>query len=103
MQEKERYLSFKGEYQQSAEVGREAIKKLPKDRDVVVYLGYDLLNLQQYDELLQLTAQYETSFPRSPTFRCWPAMRTNMLDNRIRRKRTSARLWNGIPTSSPHT
>ena len=66
MREKERYLSFKGEYQQSAEVGREAIKKLPADRDVVVYLGYDLLYLQQYDDLLQLTSHYDALLPKEP-------------------------------------
>src|ERR1700686_5478122 len=66
MREKERYLSFKGDYQQSAEIGRQAIKELPRDRDVVVYLGYDLLNLQQYDELLQLTSQYDEVLPKEP-------------------------------------
>jgi len=66
MREKERYLSFKGDSRQSAEVGREAIKKLPTDRDVIVYLGYDLLNLQQYDELLQLTEQYDNVLPKEP-------------------------------------
>ena len=66
MREKERYLSFKGDYRQSAEVGREAIKKLPNDRDVVVYLGYDLLYLQQYDDLLQLTLQYRDVLPKEP-------------------------------------
>jgi len=66
MREKERYLSFKGEYQQSAVIGREAIKELPTDRDVVVYLGYDLLYLQQYDDLLQLTAKYDDVLPKEP-------------------------------------
>jgi tetratricopeptide (TPR) repeat protein len=66
MREKERFLSFKGEYQKSADVGREAIKKLPTDRDVVVYLAYDLLYLERYDELLQLTSQYETVLPKEP-------------------------------------
>ncbi len=66
MREKERYLRFMGEYQQSAEVGREAIKKLPSDRDVVVYLGYDLLYLQQYDDLLQLTSRYDAVLPKEP-------------------------------------
>jgi len=47
LREKERYLSFKGQYQESAEVGGEAIKVLPRDRDVVVYLGYDLLHLEK--------------------------------------------------------
>lgn len=66
LREKERYLSFRGEYQESAVVGHEAIKALPNDRDVVVYLGYDLLNLEKYDELLQLTSQYHDVFPKEP-------------------------------------
>ena len=66
MREKERFLSFKGEYQKSADVGREAIKKLPADRDVVVYLAYDLLYLERYDELLQLTSQYDAVLPKEP-------------------------------------
>ena len=63
MREKERYLRLIGDYQQSAKVGEEAIKKLPQDRDVVVYLGYDLLHLERYDDLLRLTAQYDGLFP----------------------------------------
>jgi Flp pilus assembly protein TadD len=66
LREKERYLSFKGEYQESAEVGREAIQVLPRDRDVVVYLGYDLLHLGEYDELLNLTSKYLSVFPKEP-------------------------------------
>jgi tetratricopeptide (TPR) repeat protein len=66
LREKERLLSFKGEYQASAEVGREAIKVLPRDRDVVVYLGYDLLHLERYDELLSLTSEYLNIFPKEP-------------------------------------
>jgi len=66
LREKERYLSFKGEYQESADVGREAIKVLPQDRDVVVYLGYDLLHLEKYDELLDLTSKYLNVFPKEP-------------------------------------
>ncbi|HMD19273.1 MAG TPA: tetratricopeptide repeat protein, partial [Alloacidobacterium sp.] len=66
LREKERYLSFKGKYQESADIGHEAIKVLPTDRDVVVYLGYDLLNLEKYDELLQLTSKYDKVFPKEP-------------------------------------
>ena len=64
--EKERYLSFKGEYLQSAEVGRQTVKVLPEDRDAVVYLGYDLLHLGEYDELLQLTTKFNHVFPHEP-------------------------------------
>jgi tetratricopeptide (TPR) repeat protein len=66
LREKERILSFKGDYQQSAAVGREAIKVLPTDRDVVVYLGYDLLHLEKYDELLSLTSSNLDVFPKEP-------------------------------------
>jgi tetratricopeptide (TPR) repeat protein len=66
LREKERYLSFKGDYQASADIGREAIKVLPRDRDVVVYLGYDLLHLEKYDDLLTLTSEYLNIFPKEP-------------------------------------
>lgn len=66
LREKERYLSFEGKYQESAEVGKQAIKVLPKDRDVVVYLGYDLLHLGQFDELLELTKRYFDVLPQEP-------------------------------------
>jgi len=66
LREKERYLSFMGQYQESAAVGREAIKTLPRDRDVVVYLGYDLLHLGQYGELLALTTKYANLLPDEP-------------------------------------
>ena len=64
LREKERYLSFDGKYQESAAVGEEAIKVLPNDRDVVVYLGYDLLHLEKYDELLDLTSKYLNLLPK---------------------------------------
>ena len=66
LREKERYLSFKGEYQQSADVGHEAMKVLPRDRDVIVYMGYDLLHLGLYDELLNLTSENLTVLPNEP-------------------------------------
>lgn len=66
LRETERYLNFSGKYQESAEVGREAIKVLPRDRDVVVYLGYDLLHLKKYDDLLSLTTEYLNLLPKEP-------------------------------------
>ena len=66
LREKERYLSFQGRYQESAQAGREAIKALPRDRDVVVYLGYDLLHLQDEAGLLALTSRYMDVLPREP-------------------------------------
>lgn len=66
LREEERYLSFKGDYEQSAKIGEQAIKVLPKDRDVVVYLGYDLLHMEKWDELLALTQQYRDVLPKEP-------------------------------------
>lgn len=66
MREQERYLSFSGKDEESAEVGRKVIKQLPRDRDVIVYLGYNLLHLQRYDELQQLISQYESALPQEP-------------------------------------
>ena len=41
----ERYLTFKGDYAKSAELGQNVIAKLPNDREGVVYLAYDLYYL----------------------------------------------------------
>jgi predicted Zn-dependent protease len=66
LREEERYLSFAGQYQASAAVGRRAMAVLPRDRDVVVYLGYDLLHLGKYDDLLALTKKYRDILPQEP-------------------------------------
>jgi tetratricopeptide (TPR) repeat protein len=66
LRETERYLSFEGKYPESAAVGRQAIQVLPHDRDVVVYLGYDLLHLGKYDELLSLASKYWDDLPKEP-------------------------------------
>ncbi len=64
LREEERYLTFEGKYQESAEIAQQAIKVMPTDRDVVVYLGYDLLYLGKYDELLDLTSKYLNILPK---------------------------------------
>ncbi|MHB1936573.1 MAG: tetratricopeptide repeat protein [Acidobacteriaceae bacterium] len=66
LKQRERYLRLQGHYRESADVGQQAMKALPQDRDVVVYLGYDLLQLQKYDELARLTSQYYNVFPKDP-------------------------------------
>lgn len=63
LRERERYLTWVGQYAQAAQVAQEAIQKLPKDRDVAVYYGYDLLYLGRYDDLLKLTSRYEKILP----------------------------------------
>ncbi|MGZ4820811.1 MAG: tetratricopeptide repeat protein [Terriglobales bacterium] len=64
MRERERYLTWTGKYAESAQLAEQTIKKLPKDRDVIVYYGYDLLHLGRYDDLLQLTSKYEKVLPK---------------------------------------
>jgi tetratricopeptide (TPR) repeat protein len=59
MRERERYLTFKGDYAESAKLGFAVIEKLPKDREGVVYLAYDLYYLKRYDEALALANKYE--------------------------------------------
>jgi len=57
--EHERYLTFKGDYADSAKLGSDVIAKLPNDREGVVYLAYDLYYLGRYDEALALVTKYE--------------------------------------------
>ena len=66
LREKERYLRFEGKYSESETIGLQAIKLLPDDRDVAVYLGYDMLNLEQYSQLLDLTSKYWNVLPKDP-------------------------------------
>jgi tetratricopeptide (TPR) repeat protein len=59
--ELERYLTFKGDYAKSAELGQNVIAKLPNDREGVVYLAYDLYYLGRYDEALTLVNKYQNT------------------------------------------
>lgn len=62
--ERERYLTFKGNYAESAKLGYNVIAKLPNDREGVVYLAYDLYYLGRYDEALALVKKYESILPK---------------------------------------
>lgn len=66
LRQEERFLGLDGKYAQSAQFGEQAIKKLPDDRDVVVYLGYDYLHLDKYKQLLALTSKYLNVLPKEP-------------------------------------
>ena len=61
--ERERYLTLKGDYAESAKLGYEVLEKLPHDREGVVYLAYDLYYLGRYDEALALATKYESIIP----------------------------------------
>jgi tetratricopeptide (TPR) repeat protein len=63
MRERERYLTLKGEYAESAKLGYKVLRQLPQDREGVVYLVYDLYNLGHYDEALGLIHHYEAILP----------------------------------------
>jgi tetratricopeptide (TPR) repeat protein len=64
LREQERYLSFAGDYQKSEQIGEQALKVMPADRDVIVYLGYDFLHMERWDDILQLTAKYNDVLPK---------------------------------------
>ncbi|HEY1806412.1 MAG TPA: tetratricopeptide repeat protein [Terracidiphilus sp.] len=64
LRETERYLRLSGKYQESEEVAQKAIRALPDDREVVVYLGYDLFLLKKDDALLALTSKYWNVLPK---------------------------------------
>jgi tetratricopeptide (TPR) repeat protein len=61
--ERERYLTLKGDYAESAKLGYSVLEKLPHDREGVVYLAYDLYYLQRYEEALSLVNKYDAILP----------------------------------------
>lgn len=61
--ERERYLTFKGDYAESAKLGYNVTAKLPNDREGIDYLAYDLYYMGHYDEALVLVNKYEPSLP----------------------------------------
>ena len=61
--ERERYLTLKGDYAESAKLGYYVLGKLPHDREGVDYLAYDLYYLGRYDEALALVKKYEPILP----------------------------------------
>jgi tetratricopeptide (TPR) repeat protein len=59
MREHERYLTMTGNYAESADLGYQVIQKLPKDREGVDYLAYDLLFLKRLDEAMKIVERYQ--------------------------------------------
>lgn len=62
--ERQRYLTFKGDYAGAAKLGYNVISKLPNDREGVDYLAYDLYYLGRYDEVLALVNKYQAQLPK---------------------------------------
>src|SRR5262249_39041757 len=54
MRERERYYTFAGDYDTAAKLGYQVIEKLPHDPEAPVYLAYDLLFLNRYDEAFKI-------------------------------------------------
>ena len=69
MREHERYLTMTGKYAESAELGYKVIQKLPRDPEAPVYLAYDLLFLNRYDEAMQIVRRFEPILPRDKDLR----------------------------------
>jgi tetratricopeptide (TPR) repeat protein len=63
MREDERYLTMTGNYAESADLGYRVIEKLPKDREAVDYLAYDLLFLKRLDEATKIVERFEPVLP----------------------------------------
>ena len=59
MREHERYLTMTGDYAASADLGYQVIEKLPKDREGVDYLAYDLLFLNRLDETMKIVDRFQ--------------------------------------------
>ena len=64
MRERERYLTLTGDYQESAKLGYTVIEKLPRDPEAPVYLAYDLLFMNRYDEAMAIVQRFEPSLPK---------------------------------------
>lgn len=64
MRERERYLTFIGDYQASADVGYQVIQKLPNDPEAPDYLAYDLLFLNRYDDAYKIVQQFQPARPK---------------------------------------
>jgi tetratricopeptide (TPR) repeat protein len=60
--ERERYLTLKGDYAESAKLGYKVLEKLPNDREGVVYLAYDLYYLGHYADASALVNKYDPVF-----------------------------------------
>lgn len=63
MRERQRYLTWKGEYEEAARLGSEVLKQMPRDREAPVYLAYDLYYLGRFQEALEVATRYDSILP----------------------------------------
>ena len=64
MREHERYLTLTGNYQESAKLGYAVVEKLPRDPEAPVYLAYDLLFMNRYDDAMAVVRRFEPALPK---------------------------------------
>ena len=64
MRERQRYLTFTGHYQEAADLGYKVIEKLPRDPEAPVYLAYDLLFLNRFEEAFKIAQQFQPILPK---------------------------------------
>jgi tetratricopeptide (TPR) repeat protein len=64
MRERQRYLTFTHDYQAAADLGYKVIEKLPKDPEAPVYLAYDLLYLNRFDDAYAIVQRFEPLMPK---------------------------------------
>jgi len=64
MRERERYLTFTGNYQEAADLGYNVIEKLPHDPEAPIYLAYDLLFLNRYDDAYKIVERFTPLMPK---------------------------------------
>ena len=64
MREHERYLTMTRHYQESADLGRQVVEKLPRDPEAPVYLAYDLLFLEKFPEAMEVVQKFQPVLPK---------------------------------------
>ena len=64
MREHERYLTMTHHYQESADLGRQVVEKLPHDPEAPVYLAYDLLFLEKFPEAMEVVQKFQPGLPK---------------------------------------
>src|SRR5258708_16519373 len=65
MRERQRYLTFTKNYQEAADLGYKVLEKLPHDPEAPVYLAYDLLFLDRFDDAYKIEQQYQPLLPKA--------------------------------------
>ena len=64
MREHERYLTITGNYTESAKLGYEVIQQLPTDLEAPVYLAYDLLFMNRYNDAMAIAQRFQPILPK---------------------------------------